>query len=209
MIYSHLRTSDRLQIPPLGMPIDLPPQVIPRMHHLMRHRVLDPAPALEQVGAQLDAEPGIEAAEHALVRLAAPAADVALVQSAAELVDVGVQEADDGRVFQQVVALGLAAAAVDRLVAQVHIVPVGLLAPGGHGAAGHAVEVAEARPRISAGEEFGGAAFPGVGGLWRARIGLFLGSVLVLGIDGRGRGWWEAGGHDEVRIERERKARCK
>lgn len=87
------------------------------MHHLVGQGVLDPVSALQDVRAELDAVLGIEAALHPLMGLAAAAADVGFVELAAQLLDAGGQEADDGRVLQQPVALGLAAAAVDGLVA--------------------------------------------------------------------------------------------
>jgi hypothetical protein len=147
----------------LRVPIDLEPQMIVRVHHLMRHRVLHLLARLHVVGAQLDPVRLVEAALHA--RLAAPAVHVVFAQVAAQLPDVVAHEANDGRVLQQPVALRLAPLAVDRLVPHVRVVPVLLLPFRRHAARRHAVEVAPARPRVAARQEVAAAATGGFGGV--------------------------------------------
>ena len=164
--------------------------MIPGMDHLMGHRILDHGPVLQHISTELDAVFGVEAAQHPLVGLTPPAADVGLVEFAAQLGDVGGEVADDGRVLEEVVALGLAAAAVELLVAQVDVLPVGYLARGGHAARRHAVEVLEAREGGGAFEELGRAAGPGVGGQCGGGFGL-VGARW-------GSRWSVGGGHGEM-----------
>lgn len=128
----------------------------------MRQRILHPAPPLQHIRTQLDPIRGVKPPHHPLMRLAPPTADVGAVQLPAQLLDVVRQVADDGRVLQQVVALRLAARAVDGFVAPVCVRPVGGLARARHGARGHVVEVEEAREEGGGGLEGGGAAGAGV-----------------------------------------------
>lgn len=106
------------------------------------------------------------------MRLTPSTPDILTIELPAQLRDVGGKVADDGRVLQEVVALGFAAPAVEGLVAQVHVGPVLRLPMRGHGASGHAVEIAEAGPEVGAGEELGGTAGAGVG----REFGLGLGA---------------------------------
>ncbi len=126
--------------------------------------------------------------------LTPPTPDVRLIELPTQLGDVGGEVADDGGVLEEVVALGFAAPAVEGFVAEVRVVPVGVLAGGGHRAGGHAVEVLEAGGEGCAGEEVGGATGARVWG-WGGRLGLCAGW-------GCG-GWWVSGGHCEIGIEKE------
>ncbi len=99
--------------------------MIPRMHHLVRQRVLHLLPPLEHIGTELDAVAGIKPALHPLVRLTPPTPDVAAVELPAQLRNITGQVADDGRVLQEMVALRFAAAAVEGFVAEVSVAPVG------------------------------------------------------------------------------------
>lgn len=96
----------------------------------MRQCILHPPPPLQHIRTKLDPVFRVKPALHALVGLTPPTPDIALIQLAPQLGDVGGQVADDGRVLEEVVALGLAAPAVERLVAEVRVEPVGLLACG-------------------------------------------------------------------------------
>lgn len=131
-------------------PVQLKPEMVVRVHHFMRHGVLDVAPALDAIRAQQDA---VRRVEPALLLPVAPAAvDVgrgkpaaAAAVAAAELLEVRLQEPDDGAVGEQEVAVGLAARAIGGLVADVLVAQHGVDAGAGH-AAGHVgVQVRELR----------------------------------------------------------------
>ena len=76
------------------LPVDIEPQVIIRMHHLVRQGVLGVATIAEVVRAQQDAVLWREAAS--LHRIAREASDVGLVKLAVRLVDIFEHEADYG-----------------------------------------------------------------------------------------------------------------
>uniref|UniRef100_A0A8H7NAF4 Uncharacterized protein n=1 Tax=Bionectria ochroleuca TaxID=29856 RepID=A0A8H7NAF4_BIOOC len=84
-------------------PVHLPPQMVPRVHHLMRQRVLHVLPVPDLVGTEEDAVVGAEAARLPVnlavlgkAGRAPPAHDVVLVQVAVEVANLLGQEADDG-----------------------------------------------------------------------------------------------------------------
>lgn len=129
----------------------------------MRDRVLHHAPLLYHIRTQLNTICRIKAALHPLKRLTAPTADIRLVQLSAQFLDVARQVVDDGRVFQEIVALFLAAIAVGAFEADVGVGPVVHLALGRHAADDHTVEVEEAIGEGAGGEELFGAAAESVG----------------------------------------------
>lgn len=93
------------------------------MHHFMREGVLEVLAVANLVGAEQDAVAGAEAAGLAMdltVVLeaggAATAHDIGRVETAVEVGDLALEEADDGRVAKEPVAMVLAALAVALLV---------------------------------------------------------------------------------------------
>lgn len=129
--------------------------MIVSMHHLMGHRILDMAPIPHLVRAQQDAILRIEAT--ALVRRAPPTPDVLAVQIMvrAQRADLLAQEADGRRVFEEVVAVLLAAGAV-RLFARDVAVQEVLL--GFYGGGGRGEDAEEGGPGVEGGvwNEVGG-----------------------------------------------------
>lgn len=117
--------------------------MIVRMHHLMRHGILQMAPIPELVCAQQDAVIRVEATT--LGRGAAPAAHVLSIEIVAQQVEVVAHEAHDGRVLQQPGLLRLAAGAVGRLVQVVFDVEVGVAL---FWAGGAAEDAEEGRPGV-------------------------------------------------------------
>lgn len=94
--------------------VHLPLQMVPGMHHLMRHCILLVSPIPELVRAQQDAMIDVEPS--ALLARAHPANDVLVVDTAAQFRDLILQERHDGAVFEEKVAVVFASSAVGFLV---------------------------------------------------------------------------------------------
>ena len=135
-------TARRMPQVRLMIQIRLEPQMIIRMHHLVRQHILQHALLLDIVRAQHNPVAVIEPAQHS--RRTRPTANVRRIHVPAQSPDVVAHVPDDGAVAQEVVALLFATGAIDGRIPCVGVGPVLLLACGGHGAGGHAVEVFEA-----------------------------------------------------------------
>ena len=117
--------------------LNLPLQVVPRMHHLMRHGILLMPSVPELVRAQQDSVVQTEASR--LFARAHPTQDIVLVQIATQLVHLIGQEPDDGRVLQQVFLVRFAALAYRLGFGRVQLGEVALLQLD-VSAAGHATQ---------------------------------------------------------------------
>lgn len=113
------------QIPPLN----LKPQMIPRMQHLMRHRILDMPPIPQLVRTQQDPILAIEPAT--LPRRTPLTPHVLRVDVLPQFVDLLPQEAYHGAVLQKVVPMLGAARAVGGFFDGVARVEVALSVGGG------------------------------------------------------------------------------
>jgi hypothetical protein len=74
-------------------PVDLKPQMIIRVNHLVSHGIFQMALILHLIGADQDAVFRVETA--ALAVCAAPAVDIMVVEVASQLLDVIAQVTDD------------------------------------------------------------------------------------------------------------------
>ena len=77
-------------------PIDLPPEMIVSVHHLMGQCVLEMRSVSQLVGADPDPEVGVEAARGLSVWWTSPTADVGRVDVVVEEIDVIAHEPDGG-----------------------------------------------------------------------------------------------------------------
>ena len=147
-ITTHLSTSSMPQILPPS-PIHLPPQMIPRMHHLMRKCILQMPPIPHLICT--DQNPMLRTKPPALPhhpsilrhpRRTPPAHHIALIQRPVQRSNLVPQEADGGRVLEEEGAVFFAARAVARFVDAVAVFAVVFDAFGGD-TAGQDVEVGD------------------------------------------------------------------
>ena len=101
-----------------------------RMNHLMRKRILQMAPIPKLIRTKLD--PIIMIKPTRMPMHTPSANDIIRVQLPAQLGDILVQEANDGTVLEQVVAVFFAAGAVLFFVPYVDVKSVEFFAFGGH-----------------------------------------------------------------------------
>ena len=104
-VVAHLQTG----LVPHVVGFHLPLQVVPRVHHLVRHGVLLVPAVAELVRAQQD--PVVDAEAPALLTRAHPTQDILLVQITSQLIHFVGQEPYDGAVLQEITLVGLAALA--------------------------------------------------------------------------------------------------
>jgi len=122
--YTELTDLSASCMPQIVRVIILEPQIIPRVHHLMRHRILH-MPSIPKL-IRTDQYPIFRVKAAALLGRAPPAVYVLLVDVLAQLVDVLPHESHDGAVLQKPGFLLLAARAVRGFVDIVAVPEVGV-----------------------------------------------------------------------------------